>query len=141
METNLTEVFKNCGLTTEMIFQKYLTDEINKEEANEWIRVLNEEREELEDGEGWFDINSAKIYKIEGNEEDYKNNVIWFPNMLLKTRKGTIIYKYFTNFENHNNNNNNIMGYKYRIASAEDVKLFEDFPVYKEKITYSDKEV
>ena len=75
---DIDKMLKNAKLDIETIIFSYFKGDITKEEASELIRISRCEIIELDDKSGWFDINSASIYKeIDGI----------FTNRLLKTRK------------------------------------------------------
>lgn len=128
--SEISKVFKNCSLSSEVIIEKFFKGEITKEQAAEFIRINNEVRIELDNNAGWFDENSAKVYKI-------RNINSLFSEYLLKTRKGEIVYKYFG--KKHPYCNSSLM-YGYRIATDNDLELFKDIDEHVENIHYDEKE-
>lgn len=127
---DLSKVFRNCSLSNEVIIEKYFKGEITIEQASEFMRINNEVRIELDNKQGWFDENSSKIYKIR------KLNVM-FSEYLLKTRKGTIIYKYFGKQHAYCTSS---LTYGYKIATDEDIDSFKEIDEYKETISYDEME-
>jgi len=115
--TNISNIFKNCKLNNETILSKWSLGEISDGIAKELIRINNIKKVYLDDG-NWFDMNTTTIYK-----SSFKNGFL--AEYLLKTRKGNMIYKYCSNSTNIFNS----FDYKCRIATPQDIELFNDEPV------------
>ena len=123
---DIDKMLKNAKLDIETIIFSYFKGDITKEEASELIRISRCEIIELDDKSGWFDINSASIYKeIDGI----------FTNRLLKTRKGTIIYEYF------GKEYQMALTYGYKIPTEEELKMFENVPEHMLITDFSEREL
>ncbi|MFW6242888.1 MAG: hypothetical protein ACOC2W_01905 [bacterium] len=105
-------VFKNCKFSKEFILEKWCSGCLTNQQLEFLMKESNANKQTLSNADGWIDLNSCQILKREKG--------VLFPDEILKTKKGTLIYKHFDSGI-----------YKYKIPTDDDLSYFNDKPHYK----------